>query len=48
MTANRIIRLDHMTRGRVMFGVGPGLLPSDAIEQIKRLQAKQGQFGAFL
>ena len=31
MAANRIIQLDHMTRGRVMFGVGPGLLPSDAI-----------------
>jgi limonene 1,2-monooxygenase len=30
MAANRIIQLDHMTRGRVMFGVGPGLLPSDA------------------
>ena len=30
MTANRIIQLDHMTRGRVMFGAGPGLLPSDA------------------
>ncbi len=29
-TANRIIQLDHQTRGRVMFGVGPGLLPSDA------------------
>ncbi len=28
--ADRIIQLDHMTRGRVMFGVGPGLLPSDA------------------
>lgn len=28
--ANRIIQLDHQTRGRVMFGVGPGLLPSDA------------------
>src|SRR4051812_39994768 len=28
--ANRIIQLDHMTRGRVMFGAGPGLLPSDA------------------
>jgi limonene 1,2-monooxygenase len=23
--------LDHLTRGRVMFGVGPGLLPSDAM-----------------
>jgi limonene 1,2-monooxygenase len=31
MTANRIIQLDHQTRGRVMFGVGPGLLPSDAM-----------------
>jgi limonene 1,2-monooxygenase len=31
MVANRIIQLDHMTRGRVMFGVGPGLLPSDAM-----------------
>jgi limonene 1,2-monooxygenase len=28
--ANRILQLDHMTRGRVMFGAGPGLLPSDA------------------
>jgi len=31
MTTNRIVQLDHMTRGRVMFGVGPGLLPSDAM-----------------
>src|SRR6201986_3004557 len=30
MAANRIIQLDHQTMGRVMFGVGPGLLPSDA------------------
>jgi limonene 1,2-monooxygenase len=30
MVANRIVQLDHMTRGRVMLGVGPGLLPSDA------------------
>ncbi|MBF2755263.1 MAG: LLM class flavin-dependent oxidoreductase [Gammaproteobacteria bacterium AqS3] len=29
-TANRIVQLDHQTRGRVMFGVGPGLLPADA------------------
>lgn len=29
--ANRIIQLDHQSRGRVMFGVGPGLLPSDAM-----------------
>ncbi len=32
MTANRILQLDHQTRGRVMFGVGPGLLPSDAFQ----------------
>jgi limonene 1,2-monooxygenase len=31
MTANRIIQLDHMTMGRVMFGAGPGLLTSDAL-----------------
>ena len=31
IVANRIIQLDHMTRGRVMFGAGPGLLASDAL-----------------
>jgi limonene 1,2-monooxygenase len=30
MVAGRINQLDHMTRGRAMLGVGPGLLPSDA------------------
>jgi len=30
--ANRMIQLDHQTKGRVMFGVGPGLLPSDAFQ----------------
>ena len=30
MVADRMIQLDHMTQGRAMFGVGPGLLPSDA------------------
>ncbi len=30
MTAQRIVLLDHLTRGRVKFGVGPGALPSDA------------------
>ena len=30
MVANRMVQLDHMTRGRVMFGVGPGALPTDA------------------
>ena len=30
MLADRIMQLDYQTRGRVMFGVGPGALPSDA------------------
>ena len=30
MLADRINQLDHITRGRVMLGVGPGALPSDA------------------
>jgi limonene 1,2-monooxygenase len=30
MLADRINQLDHMTRGRAMFGVGPGALSSDA------------------
>lgn len=28
--AQRIVQLDHMSRGRAMFGSGPGALPSDA------------------
>jgi limonene 1,2-monooxygenase len=28
--AQRIVMLDHLTRGRVMFGAGPGSLPTDA------------------
>lgn len=31
MVAERMTQLDHLTRGRAMFGVGPGLLPSDAM-----------------
>jgi len=30
--ADRINQLDHMTRGRAMFGVGPGALASDAFQ----------------
>ena len=30
MLADRMVLLDHLTRGRAMFGVGPGALPSDA------------------
>ena len=31
MLADRIVMLDHLTRGRMMFGVGPGQLTSDAM-----------------
>ena len=31
MVADRMVLLDHLTRGRVMFGVGPGALVSDAM-----------------
>lgn len=30
LVADRIVQLDHMTRGRVIFGAGPGALPTDA------------------
>ena len=30
MVADRMVQLDHMTRGRAMLGVGPGALVSDA------------------
>ena len=30
MVAQRLVLLDHLTKGRVMLGVGPGALPSDA------------------
>ena len=30
MLADRMVLLDHLTRGRVMMGCGPGALPSDA------------------
>ena len=30
MVANRMVQLDHLTRGRIMLGVGPGALVSDA------------------
>ena len=32
MVANRMILLDHLTKGRVLFGVGPGALQSDALQ----------------
>jgi limonene 1,2-monooxygenase len=30
MLADRLVLLDHLTRGRLMIGVGPGALPTDA------------------
>ena len=30
IVADRMVFLDHLTRGRMMFGVGPGAFPSDA------------------
>jgi len=41
MVADRINQLDHMTRGRVMFGVGPGALPSDAFMMGIDVQAQR-------
>ena len=32
MAADRMVQLDHMTKGRVMFGVGPGALSGDAFQ----------------
>jgi limonene 1,2-monooxygenase len=39
MVADRIIQLDHQTRGRVVFGFGPGALPSD-VHMIGREQTE--------
>src|SRR4051812_9308187 len=33
IVADRMVQLDHMTRGRAMFGVGPGALVHDALKQ---------------
>ena len=32
MLADRMVMIDHLTRGRVMFGFGPGALTSDAVQ----------------
>ena len=49
MVANRMVLLDHLTRGRVMFGVGPGALTTDAymlgidpLEQRRRMDESLG------
>jgi limonene 1,2-monooxygenase len=52
MLADRMVLLDHLTRGRVMFGVGPGALPSDAymmgIEPTKQRDMMEEAFEAIL
>ena len=30
--ADQMVQLDHMTKGRIMFGAGPGALPTDAYQ----------------
>src|SRR5579863_2130523 len=53
--ADRINQLDHMTRGRVMFGAGPGALVSDAFmmgipvaKQRDRMDEALGVIGSLL
>jgi limonene 1,2-monooxygenase len=52
MLADRMCLLDHLTRGRVMFGVGPGALPSDAfmmgIEVAKQREMMEESLDAIL
>jgi limonene 1,2-monooxygenase len=52
MLADRMVLLDHLTRGRVMFGVGPGALPSDAymmgIEPTKQRDMMEEAFEAII
>jgi len=50
--ADRMLQLDHLTRGRAMFGVGPGALTSDAymmgIEALTQRQRMDESLGAIL
>ena len=50
--ADRMMQLDHLTRGRAMFGVGPGALTSDAymmgIEALTQRQRMDESLGAIL
>lgn len=52
MLADRMVLLDHLTRGRVMLGVGPGALPSDAfmmgIEVARQRDMMEEAFEAIL
>src|SRR5437764_5148250 len=52
MLADRMVLLDHLTRGRVMMGVGPGSLPSDAfmmgIEPMRQREMMEESLEAIL
>jgi limonene 1,2-monooxygenase len=52
MLVDRMVLLDHLTRGRVMFGVGPGALPSDAhmmgIDPATQRQRMEESLGAIM
>ena len=52
MLADRMVLLDHITRGRVLFGVGPGALPSDAymmgIDPATQRQRMEESLGAIM
>jgi limonene 1,2-monooxygenase len=50
--ADRMVLLDHLTEGRVSFGVGPGALPSDAymmgIEPVRQREMMEESLEAIL
>ena len=50
--ADRMMLLDHLTRGRVMMGVGPGALPTDAvmigIDPLEQRAALEQDFGVLM
>src|SRR5437762_1719449 len=52
MLADRMVQLDHMTRGRAMFGVGPGALSSDAyqmgIDPVQQRRRMDESLGAIM
>src|ERR1700721_600714 len=52
MLADRLVLLDHLTRGRLMVGVGPGALPSDAfmmgIDPARQRRMVEGRLQAIL
>jgi limonene 1,2-monooxygenase len=52
MLTDRMVLLDHLTRGRIMMGVGPGALPSDAfmmgIDPMKQREMMEESLEAIL